>query len=183
MFVLRRSQNHGVCPTAVTLHIIFSLDDRETIWLSRARGMHVQYYVTLGNYFFSPSSFYSNVNFETVARGFLGYWWSVNPVLVLKSFAFKRGEWETVVEQVIRPKWGAQGNLAAWWKGRETWSHQLWSFLWLPSNSCNILDFSFTEPGLKRQAFTMRYLYIDFLYIRRRHCTYRSINWKYFHVD
>jgi hypothetical protein len=113
MFVLRRRHNHGACPTAASLHITFSLDDSRTTWLFRARGMRVLYYVTLGNYFLSPSSVYSNVNFETVARGFLGYRRSVNPVLVLRPFAVKSRRWEAVLWQVISPKRGAQRNLAA----------------------------------------------------------------------
>lgn len=41
---------------------------RRTIWLPPARGLRVRYQVTVGNYVFF-SSFYSNVNLETVARG------------------------------------------------------------------------------------------------------------------
>jgi hypothetical protein len=68
IFVLSRCHNPGACLTVVPLHIIFSLDEAELYGCLQ----HVACVCgikLLWEIIFFFSSFYSNVNLETVARG------------------------------------------------------------------------------------------------------------------
>lgn len=145
----------------VATHIIFSLDDsRQHGYLEHVANMCG---VTLlwEKRLSYPSSFYSNVNLETVAAHFLGCWWSINRMLLLKSFTSKRRGWEAVLGHVTDSKRGFKETSQFDQRGREIWSCLILTMAsWQQLHFCRSIESSLWSRWKTSQPVTCQMTFV-----------------------